>query len=217
MAKVKTTAIRRNVMRTLRGAEERGFRFSDELKEKLKNANWQTLKQYQKNSYQKLYKEATAELNGDIVSGTVKRAQERSEAAQKGAITRKERRDRKKAEEHVFRKYNAQGSAMYNNLRGIVAQNFGKVGAVLLNNLIDIEVRVFGYDKFIASLALAPPEIVEKANQLAACDSDDIRANRHEEPYDAIVSIVIQCQVDIERQIKIAMDMESKEEDYGRG
>ena len=217
MAKSKTSALRRNVMRTIGRMEKRGYTISSETKEKIKTGNWQTLNQYHKKDYQKLYREAKAKVDGEEVSGMVKRNQERSEAAQRGAITRKERADRKKAEEYVFRKYNAQGSAMYKTLRDLVAHHFGKVGATLLNNLIDIEIRIFGYDKFVASLALAPEDVVEKANQLAACDSDDLRSNRHEEPYDALVSIIIQCQVDIERQIKLAMDMESKEEDYAAG
>lgn len=69
-------------------AEKRGYRFSDELKHDLYGYSTQKLKGF---TPKKLYEQATAidEDTGEILTGTQRRAQERSISAKLGAFTRK--------------------------------------------------------------------------------------------------------------------------------
>lgn len=78
----------RRVRDFIRRAEGRGYRFSDELKWGLYGSSTQKLKGL---TPKKLYEQATAvdEETGEILTGTQRRAQERSLSAKLGAFTRK--------------------------------------------------------------------------------------------------------------------------------
>ena len=75
-------------------AEKRGYRFSDELKNSLKEASTQKLKSY---TPKKLYTLATAlSETGEVIIGTEARKQERSASAKKSAETRRKRKQQEK-------------------------------------------------------------------------------------------------------------------------
>ena len=96
MAKRKISAtqkLRKLVSQQLRRMEKRGYRVDSELKEKIRTGKYQTLKSLQRNKYEKLYKGATAETDGKIVTGQQKRIIERKESAQKAAKTKKIRKN----------------------------------------------------------------------------------------------------------------------------
>lgn len=84
-----TKKLRTNVLATIKRAEKRGYKFSDELKEKLKSAKYQTLLSYQRNKYRKLYGEATVQTIEGEITGTQYRQYERQRASQKAAETRR--------------------------------------------------------------------------------------------------------------------------------
>lgn len=84
-----TAKLRNNVMATIRRAEKRGYKFSEELKTKLKSAKYQTLQSYQRNKYKKLYGEATVTTSTGEITGLQYRQYERQKASQKAAETRR--------------------------------------------------------------------------------------------------------------------------------
>ena len=113
MAKTKkqTPAHKKQLKRVrdfIRRAEKRGYRFSDSLKESLRTLSTQKLKSF---TPEKLYKQATAlSDSGEIISGTERRKEERSASAQKGAITKREKKERENNE------YPPGGKIIYGNV-----------------------------------------------------------------------------------------------------
>lgn len=84
------TRTRANVKATINRAEKRGFRFTDELKEYVKQASLAELRALQKNKYKALYEQSTAiGKGGYIISGIERRLEEVRESALKGAETRR--------------------------------------------------------------------------------------------------------------------------------
>lgn len=102
MAKRKPTAtqrLRKLVQQQVRRMENRGYRIDTELKEKIKTGKYQTLQSIRKNKYAKLYEGSSAEIDTNIVSGSQFRQYERKVSAEKGAVTRRQRRTKKWTEE----------------------------------------------------------------------------------------------------------------------
>lgn len=64
-----TQRLRSNMQRQIRRMESKGYTVSTEIKQKVKTAKYQTLKSLQTNKYKKLYKESTAKIHGETVSG----------------------------------------------------------------------------------------------------------------------------------------------------
>ena len=72
MSRKKPTAtqrLRSNMQRQIRRMESKGYTIPTEIKEKVKTAKYQTLKSLQKDKYKKLYKESSAKIQGETVSG----------------------------------------------------------------------------------------------------------------------------------------------------
>ena len=219
MAKIKqpvTTKLRRLVKRTMREAERDDYRFSKEFKEQVEQADWRKLKELRKDRYRKLYEQATAEYEGDIISGTEERTRRRSEAARKGAETKRrkrEERDREQAEQDAINKTFPVGIDIYNNLKDIIDTNIPLPGAEILQQLITKEIRDFGYEKFIASLYFSQnTDIAEQATKLADSGSDDIRRGLHIPPYNALIKIITQCKLSFDLLVKISLAGEKTED-----
>ena len=80
---------RRRVLRQITAMEKRGYRFPENLREEIKSAKYYaTIHSYRNKDYKKLYKLASAEVSGKIVTGPEKRTAERKEAAEKAVRTR---------------------------------------------------------------------------------------------------------------------------------
>lgn len=83
------TRTRANVKAVIKRAEARGYRFTDELKEYVKQATLGELRVLQRNKYQVLYEQATALSEGGLlISGTEKRIIEKHKAIEKARATR---------------------------------------------------------------------------------------------------------------------------------
>lgn len=83
---------RRRVLRQITAMEKRGYRFPENLREEIKSAKYYaTIHSYRNKDYKKLYKLATAEVDGKIVTGPDKRTAERKEAAEKAVRTRQQK------------------------------------------------------------------------------------------------------------------------------
>lgn len=172
MAKKKPTAtqnLRRNIKRTMRSLEKRGYIIPENVKQQIDKGKYQTLKSYQKEGYRKLYENITAEVNGQTVSGRRKRNLEREQAAQKGAQTKKAKQSSVPSvqipQQSSIDDLPNEGEITYYTLLSLIAQNPGK-GAARLQKILDDEIGSYGLQAVIRGLAQAPEEAIEDAEKV---------------------------------------------------
>lgn len=169
MAKRKITAtekLRKLVKQQIRRMENRGFRVSEDIKEKAKSGKYQTLKSLQKGKYKKVYESSTGEVNGKVVSGKEKRAYERKESARKAVESRRrnereynkqwerERRQQDAIDAAYARQFD-EGQITYNNINDLIERYPGK-GSKYLSNLLRSEISKYGQDKVILAMGKMP-------------------------------------------------------------
>ena len=129
---------------------------------------------------------------------------------------RKERdaNSRAKAEKDREDKFFRMGQSVYNRVTGIVSQYVPKPGAYILDNLLTMQIREYGFNEFTKSLYFANDSyLMDEATKLAVCDSDDIRHNRHKTPYYALVKIFEGCIFDLKMELKYTDVAETMEDD----
>lgn len=171
MAKKKPTAtqsLRRNIKRTMRSLEKRGYIIPESVKQQIDNGKYQTLKSYQKDGYRKLYENIKAEVNGQTVSGRRYRNIEREQAAQKAAQTKKAKQSSIPVEipqQPAIEDLPNEGEITYYTLLSLIAQNPGK-GAARLQKILDDEIGSYGLQAVIRGLAQAPEEAIEDAEKV---------------------------------------------------
>lgn len=171
MAKKKPTAtqnLRRNIKRTMRSLEKRGYIIPENVKQQIDKGKYQTLKSYQKEGYRKLYENITADVNGQTVSGRRFRNIERERAAQKAAQTKKAKQSQVPAqipEQSSIDDLPNEGEITYYTLLSLIAQNPGK-GAARLQKILDDEIGSYGLQAVIRGLAQAPEEAIEDAEKV---------------------------------------------------
>lgn len=152
-----TQALRRNVKRTLRSLEKRGYIIPEKVREDINKGKYQTLKSYQKEGYRKLYENIKGEINGETVSGRRMRNWEREQAALKGAETKKARKAPAVLPE--------EGEIVYYNLLALIANNPGP-GAARLEKILNDEVASVGLQAVIRGLSQAPEQAIEDAEKV---------------------------------------------------
>ena len=95
----KTDIKKRNLLQQVRRMEKNRYRFKTDIREEIKNLSPQKARFF---TPEKLYQKAEYyTLTGDVIPGTERRKQERSEAAKKAAETRK----RKKLEQQLAEEF----------------------------------------------------------------------------------------------------------------
>ena len=172
MAKKKPTAtqnLRRNIKRTMRSLEKRGYIIPENVKQQIDKGKYQTLKSYQKEGYRKLYENITAEVNGQTVSGRRKRNLEREQAAQKAAQTKRAKQSSVPSveipQQPSIDDLPNEGEITYYTLLSLIAQNPGK-GAARLQKILDDEIGSYGLQAVIRGLAQAHEEAIEDAEKV---------------------------------------------------
>lgn len=160
----KTQRLRRNIKRTIKSLEERGYYVPPEIKEKVATGKYQTLESLHRNRYRKLYSESTAEIDGEIVSGAVARVEER----------RRRRVDtdweRRRAQQDIADRERArlyqEGEITMQNVEALISQ-YPTKGAMLLSRMLNSEIRKYGRDKVMMALAQSPDTAVAYAQTIA--------------------------------------------------
>lgn len=182
----------RRVKQLIYRAEKRGYRWDSEFKKSLSEKSWQKLRTL---TPQKLYEQATSlSERGDIITGTQRRAEERSERARKAAQTVKRRKfestqegkelqrqlEAETRERRLFERAREiqdaidykraqqfdQGQLIYDELRRLIDTQPGK-GAEYLNNMLKSEVHQYGERGVIRALSEIPTDVIYKAQQVA--------------------------------------------------
>ena len=193
MAKRKMTAtqkLRANVRRQISRMEGRGYRFSDEIKEKIKSAKYQTLKSYSTNRYRKLYGESTALTEeGEIVSGTKYQQFVRRESARKASETRRQRAaindidkawdeyrwEQQRREQDALDYINAnayhEGEIVYDEINKLIDQ-YPTKGSESLKKSLANEIRKYGKNNVLTAIGMSPDYYIEHARQIAYYEED---------------------------------------------
>lgn len=159
----------RRISRFIREAEDRGYSFSDELKNNFKDYSTQKLQHL---TVDKLYEQATYTFQGLEMSGTKGRLLERSLAAKKAAETRKEssevrieklnlEREKARLKEQGFTE---EGIILDNLLKEI--DKWETAGSLYLHNLLDSEIKRYSKRSVAEALANMPPELIEEVKQV---------------------------------------------------
>ena len=197
-----TQKLRANVRRQISRMEQRGYFIDTQIKEKLKSAKYQTLKSYQRNRYSKLYGESTALSDrGKIVSGSEYRQYERSEAAKKSAVTRRERKsvserqyhsqdyyDEWERQEEFEREWEQQrrrqdkedrmkamqyqeGEIAFNEIQNLINQ-YPTKGAKSLERSLNNEIRKYGKENVLIAIGQSPQDAIESAKSIIFYEED---------------------------------------------
>lgn len=166
----------RRISRFIREAEERGYSFSDELKNNFKDYSTQKLQHL---TVDKLYEQATYTYQGLEMSGTKGRLLERSMAAKKAAETRRDNveddaarikaeQEKIKAEQEkeLLRKqgFTEEGIILDNLLDEI--NTWQTAGALYLHNLLNSEIKKYSQKQVAEALSNMPPELIEEVKQV---------------------------------------------------
>ena len=181
MAKMTATQKMRNlVSRQISRMEKSGYRFDTGLKESIKSAKYQTLKSLRDNRYKKLYSSATAEIDGDTVSGSQYRQFVRREAARKASETRRNKHLHVKTEEEIqweeqrrqqdeFEKGIAdqfdQGQIVYNNVTSLI-DKFPGDPALSLEKGLENEIKNYGLNNVMYAMGNVPERLIEEARNI---------------------------------------------------
>lgn len=160
----KTQRLRRNVKRTIKSLEKRGYYVPPEIKEKVATGKYQTLASIHRNKYAKLYRESTAEIDGEIVSGEIARVEEL-----RRVILDKEWQRRRAEQDRIDReaaRLYQEGEITMQNVEALISQ-YPTKGALLLNRMLNSEIRKYGRDKVMMALAQSPDTAVAYAQTIA--------------------------------------------------
>lgn len=166
---------RENLLRQVTRMEKRGYDFPDNIRDKIKAMSPQKLTHYKSED---LYKEAKSYDydTGEIISGTQRRNQERSEAARKGARTRKQREEATQFDRNEVALYNldriverlrlppknesvgSRGQSVY---RRDSVQDFEKETKDYLLEIIERQIEEEGRQAFAERIQSRMSEIIE--------------------------------------------------------
>lgn len=159
--------------------ESRGYRIPSEMKEKIETGKYQTLKSIHNKQYAKLYKEATAEIDGDIVSGTEFRKFERQpkrSASRKSEQKATERIfESARQAQDVFEKARAdlynEGEIIYSNIMELI-DTYPTKGSRKLRENLKNEISRYGKEAVLQSMAQSPTQVIASAQQIIFYEDD---------------------------------------------
>ncbi len=174
-------------------AEKRGYRFPTGFAESLNTLSTQTLKSYTPEKLYTQFATAILEKTGDVVSGIERRAEERSEASIKAAKTRiegmfAETIEGKLLQEQLVEDTNQpffvedvelvdatisqpvdslleEGDIVYQRVIELI-DTHSSTGSERLLNALNEEIATYGYDRVVASMALAPEAVIQAAQDI---------------------------------------------------
>ena len=158
--------------------ESRGYRIPSEMKEKIETGKYQTLKSIQNKQYIKLYKEATAEIDGEIVSGTQYRREERKRAGKKSSGASKATAsifETARQEQDVLEKARAdlynEGEIIYDNIMELI-DTYPTKGSRKLRENLKNEISRYGKEAVLQSMAQSPTQVIASAQQVIFYEDD---------------------------------------------
>lgn len=202
----------RRIKQFIRRAEKRGFRFeADVIPDRPKKVTQSSVNRLKKITPKQLYKKSTAlSEEGNIVSGTERRAEERKISAQKAIQTKRERiakasvptkgfekerrkqdkRDKERLKKDAdFRNKFSQGEIVYNQILDAInnVARGHKRAADHLKSVLDHEISTYGKDVVLRSIGEAPQEAIELADIALRYNPGD---NRHDDAIRELLMII---------------------------
>lgn len=202
----------RRIKQFIRRAEKRGFRFeADIIPNRPQRVTQSSVNRLKKITPNQLYKKSTAlSEDGNIVSGTERRAEERKISAQKAVQTRRQRieqasvptkgfekerrkqdkRDKERLKKDVdFINKFSQGEIVYNQILDAI-NNVARVhqrAADHLKSVLDHEISTYGKDVVLRSIGEAPQEAIELSDIALRYNPGD---NRHDDAIRELLMII---------------------------
>lgn len=171
-------------------AEKRGYRFPTGFRESLSELSTQKLKSFTPEKLYSKFATAILEKTGEVVSGIQRRAEERSESAKKAARTRIEGKFAETIEgkllqeqldeaenldipannpeedpEYMRMNLVSEGRIVYENILALI-ESYPSRGSEELRKALNEEVNTYGFDRVCASLALAPQQAIQAAQEI---------------------------------------------------
>lgn len=191
MARPKMTPLKKKQLKRIRQfirrAEKRGYRFDEGFKSKLSSLSTQKLKTFTAEKLYKEYATAFSENLGKVVTGSERRKEERHEVAVKAARTRIEGKfaqsqegkslqqqidefeqiEQGYIEEPVIKEDDlvSEGRIVYENILDLI-DSFPSKGSEDLRKALNQEIQTYGFDRVCASLALAPEQAIQAAQEI---------------------------------------------------
>lgn len=173
----------------MRRAEKRGFRFVGISKDTLSELSTQKLKSLTPEKLYSEYSFAISEETGKTITGSERRAEERREAAIKATETRvkgkfaeteegknlaqqllDEAQNIIEDEKDAFTQITTnniiyEGRVIYSNIEYLI-DTHKSMGSVWLRTALNQEINAYGFDRVVASFALAPSGVIEAAQTI---------------------------------------------------
>ena len=171
-------------------AEKRGYRFPTGFRESLTELSTQKLKTFTPEKLYTQFATAILEKTGEVVAGIERRAEERSEAAIKAARTRIEGKFAKSIEGQLLQQqidalaveeydedpsiydvewarnnFISEGRVIYENILNLI-ESYPSRGSEELRKALNEEINTYGFDRVCASLALAPQQAIQAAQEI---------------------------------------------------
>lgn len=189
----------KRVKRAVYDLERSGYRFPSEFKESLPTLSWQKLRTFTRS---RLYRESTAEVEGEIVSGELAKRLRRKASAKKAVETKRRIKElglknvkelRQYEKQHLekpeidfetitadyFKQKRKEAEQGKYDEGEIIYQNildlidkYPTRGAVYLSNLLSTEIKKYGKKAVMASLANMPMDAVATAQYICIYEDD---------------------------------------------
>lgn len=171
-------------------AEKRGYRFPTGFRESLTELSTQKLKTFTPEKLYTQFATAILEKTGEVVAGIERRAEERSEAAIKAARTRIQGKFAESLEGQLLQQqidalaveeydedpskyyvewarnnFISEGRVVYENILNLI-ESYPSRGSEELRKALNEEINTYGFDRVCASLALAPQQAIQAAQEI---------------------------------------------------
>lgn len=203
----------RRIEQFIARAEKRGYRFEQNIiPPKPKRISKKSVERLSKITPEKLYKKSTAlsEVTGEIVSGTVRRKEERKESAKKSVETRRKKieqvstpsptfekqrrqqdnKEKQRLKDETYAQTFSESKIVYNEINNridSVMTSGHKYAAQHLRTVLDSEIKTYGLDSVMQDMSSKPQQFLEACDVALRYNPGDAR---HDEAILEILTLI---------------------------
>ena len=149
----------------IRRAEKRGYIFDESFKASLST---KTTRALQMLTPRRLYERSQYTIGSELVSGMRGRQIERERAAKLGAMTRRLRKGKESEPPRVL-------DIVYQNVIDLINSYPASVGAEYLRNLLNSEIKTYGFDRVISAMNDIGEDFIKRAAEIIHYEGDSYR------------------------------------------
>ena len=149
----------------IRRAEKRGYIFDETFKAAISN---KTTRALQMLTPRKLYEAAQFTIGEELVPGLRGRQIERERAAKLGAMTRRTKKGKESEPPRIL-------DIVYQNVIDLINSYPASVGAEYLRNLLNSEIKTYGFDRVISAMNDIGEDFIKRAAEIIHYEGDSYR------------------------------------------